>query len=437
MASNISVSPPVHRLQPGEQLDRSAFSLKVPVVGLRIPAARTTDITRSSEFKRQLLKLPKVKTVLQENGDDEFRVILLDYSTQDAMPQDLVELAQTNNYDIVQHGIDLEYDYWTADEILRSSLPEDLLEDMPTAFTITGHLAHYNLRDEYLPYKHLIGQVTLDKNKALRTVVNKTDNIDTTFRFFKMETIAGESDTVVEVNESGCRFKFDFAKVYWNSRLGTEHERLVSLFSSGDLIADVFAGVGPFAIPAARKNCLVLANDLNPSSTEYLSRNSIDNKVEDRVRVTTMDGRAFIKHAVQEAIDHPFENILPLQSSSQRAKQARLKLPPPDPLPVQRTIKHFVMNLPATALEFLDAFRPAFRSATNQELYNTNGMPTIHCHCFTRELEKENAEVDILKRAEEALGMSIANPSFHYVRRVAPNKDMYCLSFVLPRTIMQ
>ena len=80
-------------------------------------------------------------------------------------------------------------------------------------------------------------------------------------------------------NESGCRFKFDFAKVYWNSRLGTEHERLVSLFGPGELIADVFAGVGPFAIPAARKNCLVLANDLNPSSTEYLARNSIDNKV--------------------------------------------------------------------------------------------------------------------------------------------------------------
>lgn len=67
--------------------------------------------------------------------------------------------------------------------------------------------------------------------------------------------------------------------MYWNSRLGTEHERLVSLFSPNDLVADVFAGVGPFAIPAARKNCLVFANDLNPSSTEYLAQNCTDNKV--------------------------------------------------------------------------------------------------------------------------------------------------------------
>ena len=168
-----------------------------------------------------------------------------------------------------------------------------------------------------------------------------------------------------------------------------------------------------------------------------------------------MDGRDFIKHAIEEAIDRPFENILPLQSSTQRAKQARLKLPPPSPLPVQRTIKHFVMNLPATALEFLDGFRPAFTSASHleriRELYGAQGMPVVHCHCFTRELEKENAEADILKvrplagaekmltrrqRAEGALGMSIADPSFHYVRRVAPTKDMYCLSFAVPAAIM-
>lgn len=58
-----------------------------------------------------------------------------------------------------------------------------------------------------------------------------------------------------------------------------EHARLISQFSPDDVVADVFAGVGPFAIPAARKGTAVLANDLNPDSYKYLQQNIQDNKV--------------------------------------------------------------------------------------------------------------------------------------------------------------
>ena len=67
--------------------------------------------------------------------------------------------------------------------------------------------------------------------------------------------------------------------MYLNSRLGTEHERLVNLFTPEDLVADVFAGVGPFAIPAAKRGSGVLANDLNPESYKYLAINIEGNKV--------------------------------------------------------------------------------------------------------------------------------------------------------------
>ena len=67
--------------------------------------------------------------------------------------------------------------------------------------------------------------------------------------------------------------------MYWNSRLHTEHERLVQLFSADDVIADVFSGVGPFALPAAKKGCGVLANDLNPESYKWLLHNIGSNKV--------------------------------------------------------------------------------------------------------------------------------------------------------------
>ena len=80
-------------------------------------------------------------------------------------------------------------------------------------------------------------------------------------------------------SELDCRFTFDFTQVYWNSRLSAEHERLVNLFKPEDVVADVFAGVGPFALPAGKKGCGVFANDLNPNSYKYLQVNIKDNKV--------------------------------------------------------------------------------------------------------------------------------------------------------------
>lgn len=80
-------------------------------------------------------------------------------------------------------------------------------------------------------------------------------------------------------SESDCIFQFDFSKVYWNSRLQGEHRYLVETFSPHDVVVDAFAGVGPFAIPAAKKGCAVLASDLNPESAKSLSNNVKLNKV--------------------------------------------------------------------------------------------------------------------------------------------------------------
>ena len=68
-------------------------------------------------------------------------------------------------------------------------------------------------------YILLSAEVLLDKVKQAKTVVNKTNTIDNTFRNFQMEVLAGEDNFVTEARENGVRFELDFSKVYWNPRL--------------------------------------------------------------------------------------------------------------------------------------------------------------------------------------------------------------------------
>ena len=202
----------------------------------------------------------------------------IDLST---VPLALRAFVDSKDVDLVQYNLKMEYEDWDYYEIITSILPEDLLEEVPSGYTLTGDIAHVNLREAYLPYKQIIGQVILDKNPNIKTVINKTEEVGVTseFRTFDMEILVGEPKTEVEVSESGCRFKFDFAKVYWNSRLETEHNRIIKTFKEGEAVADVMAGVGPFAIPAGKKKVFVWANDLNPESYKAMVDNIKRNKV--------------------------------------------------------------------------------------------------------------------------------------------------------------
>lgn len=442
--TQIDSSPPILRGMTGK-LDRDAFHKTINILAAQIPASKTTVLLRSKVLKHGILDLSRIQNVL--HGPDETRIILLNYQTEDEIPLDAKQLLEENSATLIPRKVELTYDFWKTDDIMAAILPEDLVDEAPHGYTAIGHIAHLNLRDEYLPYKHVIGQVILDKDRRVRTVVNKLDVIQNQFRVFDMELLAGEPDYLVEHSESGCKFTFDFRKVYWNSRLHTEHARLIDMFSAEDVIADVFAGVGPFALPAGKKGCGVLANDLNPESYKYLQQNITQNSVQSHVRASCEDGKEFIRAVISRALDDPLPPAKPPMSKSQRAKLQKLarqnptntetpRASTPEP-PSRKHISHFVMNLPDTAILFLGAFRGVL-SPANAGGRDLSGiyaeLPMVHCYCFTR--DPEHAEVDIRERVEKELGHPLGGEvSYHHVRSVAPNKEMFCVSFRLPREV--
>lgn len=90
--------------------------------------------------------------------------------------------------------------------------------------------------------KKAIGQVILDKNPCLKTIVTKIGSLSNEFRTFDMEVIAGRDDTDVTVCERGLKLRFDFRTVYWNSRLSEERVRMLAQVDPSDVICDLFAG---------------------------------------------------------------------------------------------------------------------------------------------------------------------------------------------------
>ena len=98
-------------------------------------------------------------------------------------------------------------------------------------------------------------------------------------------------------------------------------------------------------------------------------------------------------NAVRDAWQDPIKYSEPI-SPKQAAKDKRHGVPEPPEQPPRRRVDHFVMNLPATAIEFLDAFRGSLKEirdsdpATFEEVYGDR-MPAIHCHAFSSEGDPE------------------------------------------------
>lgn len=287
----------------------------------------------------------------------------------------------------------------------------------------------------------------LDKNPNIRTVINKIDNVGTEseFRTFSYEVLAGPDDMLVEVSEAGCVFKFDYSKVYWNTKLGTEHQRICTMFKPGEVVADAMAGIGPFAVPAGKKGVFVWANDKNPESYKYLSEIVKRNKVTEFVKPFNEDGHDFIKqaaHLVLEASQRGDCAIIKPAKVSRSAPPE--KRPEPIRIPVPPTVSHYVMNLPASALEFLHNFKGLYHG--HEKLFSPHTetrLPLIHAHCFAVKADDATPLDDICQRIYNEIGVQFkpgdaekeGEVAIHEVRDVAPAKRMFCATFRLPRDV--
>ncbi|MFC6763730.1 class I SAM-dependent methyltransferase [Natrinema soli] len=174
-----------------------------------------------------------------------------------------------------------------ATEREQQTTPADLLAFDPT-YERLGKAA---LIDEDDPERARdIADAILESDLPAETVLNKASKVKGETRVRDWELLAGENTAVVH-REYGCEFALDLATVYFSPRLATERHRVAEQVDANEHAFDMFAGVGPFVIPFAKRGATCVGVDINAEAIDYLRENARRNGVADRVTAINDDVR--------------------------------------------------------------------------------------------------------------------------------------------------
>jgi len=216
------------------------------------------------------------------------------------------------------------------------------------AYDIIGDIAVVNVEPEL---EKGMAERVMAQNKNVKVVVNKVGKTSGIERVQQVRVIAGEKRTETLHRENGCRFMLDINKVFFTQRLSNERLRVVGQVKDGEAVVDMFAGVGPFSILAAKRNpgCEVYAIDINDNAAGYLKENIKLNKV---------------------------GNVVALWGD---AKEVCGKL--------GRVADRVIMNLPESSAEFLECAKVVAKPRA-----------VVHFYCFLTDEELFDAGVKKIKK---------------------------------------
>lgn len=168
-------------------------------------------------------------------------------------------------------------------DYLKNTVEADKMDDIKNSFDIMGDVVVLEIPDEFEAEKYLIGDAALKFTKR-RSIYRKTSEIKGIIRTRELEHLAGVDDSETIHREFGSRIMLDVKKVYFSPRLATERRRVAEQVKDGELIIDMFAGVGPFPITIAKDHDVkIYAVDINPAAHHYLKRNIEINKLKGEI----------------------------------------------------------------------------------------------------------------------------------------------------------
>ncbi len=253
-----------------------------------------------------------------------------------------------------------------------ADVPPALRASLPSSFDVVGDIAVIKIPRELHGHREAIGRAILRWNPRILVVVEDR-GVKGKHRIRQIEVVAGEPRTTTRHLEHGLTYLVDLGEAYFSPRLASERLRIADLTRDGEVVADPFAGVGPYAILIAktRRPREVHASDANPVAVELLRTNVAANRA-DRVTVRAGDARTILRQIA----------------------------------PVDRVI----LDLPHSAFDFLpDAFGAL------------EPRGTVHVYRILETVDEQEA-IQAIRRVAGAAGLRITDLRRRHVRAYSPTQ---------------
>jgi tRNA (guanine37-N1)-methyltransferase len=193
-------------------------------------------------------------------------------------------------------------------ELLSEVLPPEDLACVYNSYDIIGDIAVVRLTPASEKYNRAIAEAVMSVHKNVKTVLAQKGPVHGDFRLRKLEWVAGEDKTIVVHKECGCAFSVDVAECYFSPRLMCERMRIAGQVESGEVLVNMFAGVGCFSIIVAKHSGVLKAYsiDVSPVAFQFMRENIRKNGAYGKVIPLLGDA----KQVIEGRLNHVADRVL-------------------------------------------------------------------------------------------------------------------------------
>jgi tRNA (guanine37-N1)-methyltransferase len=189
--------------------------------------------------------------------------------------------------------------------ILEDKLEAEEIDALYRSYDIIGDIAVLRVPETLEGKARFMAEAVMQTHRRVETVLRQTSPVSREYRLRDLEWVAGKRKTETVHKEYGCLFKVNLEKCYFSSRLSHERMRIAHQVRPGEIVVNMFAGVGCFSIIMAKHSEVkrIFSIDINPDAVQYMQENTALNKVEDKVVVVQGDARDEIEEGLQRVAD--------------------------------------------------------------------------------------------------------------------------------------